>query len=247
MKIGIVTTFSDKGYQEYGHWFVESAIKYIDKDIQLFFYTDNTKLTLPSNMTNQKLEESIPDLSEFKKRNAHKKPSNFMFDAVRFSHKSYCLYHAAKTKDVDILCWLDTDTEIITQITSQYIRSFLPQDKFVAYLGRPGTYTETGFLVFDMRHEYAQEYFDRFKEYYDTDKIYELSAQLDCHVFDAVRVEMEKEHKIKNHNISPQGITKSHFDQALNGYIAHYKGAKKEKRDKHFGKALTRKAKLKIG
>jgi len=246
MKIGIVTTFSDKGYKEYGHWFVESAKKYIDSDIQLFFYTDNTHLDLPSNMTNQKLEESIPDLTAFKQRNSHRKPGNFLFDGVRFSHKSYCLYHAAKTKDVDFLCWLDTDTEIITKITSKYLKSFLPEDKFVAYLGRPGTYTETGFLVFNMRHKYAQEYFDRFKKYYDTDKLYELSGQLDCHVFDAVRLEMEEEGKIQNQNISPPGVTKTHFDQALNGYIAHYKGAKKSVRDKHYGKALKRKEKLKI-
>ena len=33
MKIGIVTTFSDKGYQEYGHWFVESAKRFIDNEL----------------------------------------------------------------------------------------------------------------------------------------------------------------------------------------------------------------------
>tara|TARA_B000000609_G_C24176624_1_gene354525 strand:- start:13 stop:756 length:744 start_codon:yes stop_codon:yes gene_type:complete len=246
MKIGIVTTFSDNGYKEYGHWFVESVHKFIDENINVFFYTDNVDIKLKSNITNQRLEKSIPDLTKFKNRNKDKSPSNFMFDAVRFSHKSYCLYHAAKTKDVDLLCWLDTDTEIISKITPNYIQNFLPKGKFVAYLGREGTYTETGFLVFDMRHNYASEYFERFKSYYDTNKIYELEAQLDCHVFDAVRIEMEKEGKISNQNISPPGITKTHFDQALNGYIAHYKGAKKTVRDKHYGKALKRKEKLKI-
>ena len=69
MKIGIVTTFSDKGYKEYGHWFVESAKKYIDRDVQLFFYTDNTHLDPSFNMTNQKLEESKHDLTAFKSVN----------------------------------------------------------------------------------------------------------------------------------------------------------------------------------
>ena len=124
-----------------------------------------------------------------------------------------------KNKDVDF-CWLDTDTEIITKITSKYRR------QVCSLFRRPGTYTETGFLVFDMRHKYAQEYFDRFKKYYDTDKLYDLSGQLDCHVFDAVRLEMEEEGKYKIKNISPHGVTKTHFDPALNGYIAHYKGAK---------------------
>jgi hypothetical protein len=58
---------------------------------------------------------------------------------------------------------------------------------------------------------------------------------------------MEQEGKIQNHNISPPDATKSHFDQALNGYIAHYKGSKKSVRDKHYSKAIKRKEKLKIG
>ena len=44
MKIGIVTTFSDKGYDEYGKYFVESCKKFIDKNIKLYFYVDNVKI-----------------------------------------------------------------------------------------------------------------------------------------------------------------------------------------------------------
>ena len=60
---------------------------------------------------------------------------------------------------------LASASEIISKITPNYIQNFLPKGKFVAYLGREGTYTETGFLVFDMRHNYASEYFERFKSY----------------------------------------------------------------------------------
>ena len=144
MKIGIVTTFSDNGYKEYGHWFVESVHKFIDENINVFFYTDNVDIKLKSNITNQRLEKSIPDLTKFKNRNKDKSPSNFMFDAVRFSHKSYCLYHAAKTKDVDLLCWLDTDTEIISKITPNYIQNFMEKLWYDSGTGRVEEVDEEG-------------------------------------------------------------------------------------------------------
>lgn len=244
MNIGIVTTFSDKGYQEYAHWFVESIKKYLSKDINIFFYTDNITFKTSKNESIQNLESSVPNLTKFKERNKDKKVTDFLFDAVRFSHKSYCLFHAAKTKKVDVLVWLDSDSELIAPITPQFISSFMEQGKFVSYLGRGGRYTETGFLVFDMNHKHAQEFFDRFIEYYDNDKIYDLSAQLDCHAFDAARIQMEKEGKIENKDISPAGVTKNHFDQALNGFVTHYKGTKKTVRDKHYSKAIKRQEKV---
>ena len=44
MKIGIVTTFSDHGYEQYGKNFIQSCKKFLDKDITLYLYIDNAKL-----------------------------------------------------------------------------------------------------------------------------------------------------------------------------------------------------------
>lgn len=242
--IGIISTFSDVGYEEYGHWFVNSVKKFVDPSIQVFLYTDNVEFKTSKNITIQNLEKSVPELTKFKIRNCNRVPESFMFDAVRFSHKSYCLFNSAQTKNVDILCWLDSDSEIINKITPEYIEQFVDENKFVSYLGRGKMYTETGFLVFNMRHHYAQEFFERFIEYYNNDTIYNLSAQLDCHVFDAVRLQMEQEGKIKNNDISPKGVSKNHFDSALNGFITHYKGDKKSLRGKYFNKAKKRQEKI---
>jgi hypothetical protein len=242
MKIGIVTTFSDKGYDEYGKYFVESCKKFISKDIQIFFYIDNVHIVPDSNFVIRKLEESIPDLTIFKNRNKDKVPGKFIYDAVRFSHKSYCIYHASTNCDVDILIWLDSDTEIYSNIDKSYLMKFLPDGMFTSYLGRP-KYSETGFLAFDLRNPYSKEFFELYKWYYDSNEIYKLKGQLDCHVYDAARRKLEEDNKIKNYNLSPEGIGKHHFNHVFEGYMIHYKGDSKEKRDEQISRALKRKYK----
>ena len=118
MKLGIVTTFSDKGFDEYGKYFVESCKKFVDKNITIYFYTDNKQLEPRDNFVLRNLESSIPDLTEFKKRNGHKQPKKFLYDAVRFSHKSYCIYHAAKNNNVSRL--IHTSTSEVYG-TAQYV------------------------------------------------------------------------------------------------------------------------------
>lgn len=242
MKLGIVTTFSDKGYEEYGRHFVESCKKFLDPNITVYFYVDNIDIEPRHNFVIRKLEQSIPNLTVFKERNKHKVPGKFLYDAVRFSHKSYCIYHAANNADVDILYWLDSDTEIYDTITEAYLKQFLPAGCFTSYLGRPD-YSETGFLSFDLRHEHSKEYFELFKWYYDSDEIYKLKGQLDCHVYDAARIKLEQEGKMKNYNLSPPNVTKHHFNHVFEGYMIHYKGDRKEKRDEQIARALKRKKK----
>jgi hypothetical protein len=241
MRIGIVTTFSDAGYEEYGKYFVESCKKFVGEDIKIFFYVDNTHITPELNFVIRNLEQSIPDLTIFKNRNKDKVVGKFIKDAVRFSHKSYCIYHAANNSDVDILIWLDSDTEIYDNIDKSYLTKFLSEGTFTSYLGRP-KYSETGFLTFDLRNPHSKEFFELFKWYYDSDEIYKLKGQLDCHVYDAVRVKLEEEHNIQNYNLSPPGVSKNHFNHVFEGYMIHYKGDK-EKRDEQIARALKRKYK----
>lgn len=239
MKIGIVTTFSDAGFDQYGKHFVESCNKFLHKDITVYVYIDNILLEKYNNFVIRNLEKSIPELTNFKKRNSHKIPTNFINDAVRFSHKSYCIYHVANNTDVDLLFWLDSDTEIYNNLDSKFFENLLPIDYFSSYLGR-SNYTETGFVGFNLTHQYAKEYFEKFKWYYDTDKIYDLDGQLDCHVYDAARICLENEQKIKNLNLSPPGLLKNHFNHVFDGYLIHYKGDRKNNRNAQLSKATKR-------
>jgi hypothetical protein len=48
---------------------------------------------------------------------------------------------------------------------------------------------------------------------------------------------------MQNYNLSPTGITKHHFNHVFEGYMIHYKGDRKEKRDEQIARALKRKNK----
>ena len=230
MKIGIVSTFSDQGYADYAKHFVDSLKNNLDTSVEVFLYVDNLSIETSSNIHILNLEKLVPDLVNFKTRNNDKTAGKFLRDAVRFSHKSYAIWHAAMNSGVDMLIWLDADTEIIKAISSDYLKSFLPDSYFTSYLGRD-SYSETGFISFDLRNPHAKEFFAIFKNYYDSDRIYTLPKFTDCHVFDATRTELETSRKIKGYNLTPLEM-KDPFNHTFKGYMIHFKGGKKEKREK---------------
>jgi hypothetical protein len=241
MKIKIISTFSDNGYEEYGKHFVESCKKFVSRDIDICLYIDNINLQSENNITILNLEESAPNLTKFKERNKEKTFKDWHHDAVRFSHKTYATFHSVNTS-LDYLIWLDSDTEIYDIITPEYLLNLLPKGNFVGYLGREKV-SETGFLIFDMKHPSATDFFDRYQWYYDTDSIYSLPEFHDAYVFDIVRKEFEHSNKIKSYNISPPNLKKGHFNVVFDGYMIHYKGDDKSQRDIKIAKALRRKRK----
>ena len=235
--IGIVSTFSDSGYHEYAHLLVNGLNTHLDKKIKVFLYIDTVKFKVSKENTSRiALEPSVPNLTKFKQRHADKIPTSFFTNGVRFSHKSYAIWHAAKNSNVDKLFWLDADTVLKKNITEQYLDKFLPNNYFTSYLGRPGTYSETGFIGFNLKHPYANEFFDEFIDYYNSDRIYsELSAYTDCHVYDATRHKFVYEKKITALYLTP-GLGKSNFNRVHKGYMIHNKGGNKTGSSKKIGK-----------
>jgi hypothetical protein len=236
MKIGIVSTFSDQGYRDYANHFVSSLNKNLDNQVEVFLYIDNDKKLFKknSNIHIINLEKAVPDLTQFKNRNRNKPVDSFMNDGVRFSHKSYAIWHAAIHSGVDMLIWLDADTELLEHISAEYLKTFLPNEYFTSYLGRD-SYSETVFIAFDLRNSHTKEFFNIFKNYYDSDRIYTLPAFTDCHVFDATRTELETSGKIKGYNLTPVDM-KHPFNHTFKGYMMHLKGGRKNEREKIISK-----------
>jgi len=234
--IGIVSTFSDKGYKEYAQQFVLSLEQFLSKEVEVFLYVDNIKINTSSNIKTINLESTVPDLTAFKNRNKTKLVTNYRNDGVRFSHKSYAIWHAAKNSNVNKLFWLDADTILTNNITEQYLDKLLPDSYFTSYLGRVGKFTETGFIGFDLNHKYADEFFDEFIDFYNSDRIYsELPAYTDCHVYDATRNKFLDEKKITALDLTPD-LGKSNFNHVHQGYMIHNKGENKTGSSKKKGK-----------
>ncbi len=245
VKTTIVTTFGNQHYEMYAKYFMNSLEKYLDENVNVLVYTDTPLFDDTETWKNYILSDQSKGLKRFKKRNGSRPVSTgtkgFYTDAVRFSYKSYCIIDASRKVKSDRLIWLDADTEVIAPISEEYLRSHLDNDKFVSYLGRKEKYTETGWLSFNLDSPNSTEFFDLWEWYYNTDEIYNLPAQLDCHVFDACLEKLENENKIVGQSISPKGVSKGHFDARFAKHMCHYKGTRKENRDIYFAKATKKK------
>jgi hypothetical protein len=215
---------------------VLSLEQFLSKEVEVFLYVDNIKINTSSNIKTINLESTVPDLTAFKNRNKTKLVTNYRNDGVRFSHKSYAIWHAAKNSNVNKLFWLDADTILTNNITEQYLDKLLPDSYFTSYLGRVGKFTETGFIGFDLNHKYADEFFDEFIDFYNSDRIYsELPAYTDCHVYDATRNKFLDEKKITALDLTPD-LGKSNFNHVHQGYMIHNKGENKTGSSKKKGK-----------
>lgn len=244
--ISIVTTFSDDGYHNYGKFFLESCTRFLNPLIEVLIYKDNVDIPEQKNFKILNLENSIPELTQFKERNKFRNESNvkFQYQSIRFSHKVYALYHAAFNTNSRYLVWLDSDTELYDSVSPEYFRNFLPENYFVGYLGRDNKgFSECGFMIFDLHHKFSKDFFNRFKWYYDTDELYKLKEWHDSFIFDVVRKEFETEEKFKGINLSAN-VNKHHFNSVLDGYIMHLKGDRKGKREKMMEKSQKRKGEL---
>lgn len=245
-QITIVTTFSDKGYEDYGKIFLESCKNYLDSSVDLLVYKDNVVIPYQQNLKVLLLESNSPDLTKFKERNSFRDEAEvkFQWQSVRFSHKVYAIHHAAMNVKTRYLVWLDSDTELYDHVNDEYFIKFFSKGDFVGYLGRGGeAFSECGFMIYDLAHPSAKDFFNRFKWYYDTDELYNLKEWHDSFIFDTVRKEFEESGKINAINLS-KDVNKHHFNVVLDGYIMHLKGDRKHKREKMLEKALRRKGNL---
>lgn len=232
MKIKIVSTFSDKGFEEYGKNFVETCKRFIDPSIEVVLYVDNAEIKPTRNVKVLKLEPSIPELTEFKNRNSYRTGfKDFRWDGVRFAYKSYVMCHASKDPNTDILIWLDADAELLRDITPDYLLKFLPSEYFVGYLGRKGA-PETGFLIFNLRHPGARTFFDKYEWYYNSDELYKLEQYHDAWVFQELKNELEANGTFKSVSITKPGEMKHPFNGTFKDYMVHYKGESKGKINK---------------
>jgi len=115
------------------------------------------------------------------------KPTSYMDDIVKFSHKVFALEKAADAaKDsVDYLIWLDADVITKRAVDYEWLKTVLPaDDEVVSYLHRKGLHSECGFVAYNLKnggYELLKEMKD---EYLHGDFTKYTKGATDCHVID---------------------------------------------------------------
>ena len=208
MNFTVVTTFHKDGYEKYGRRMIETFLQNWPQDVILVVYAENCTVTESApNLIVRDLHESSQELVAFKERWKNVPKANgdvsadpvrskrkdagkgFKWHAIRFAHKVYAIFDCAKKSNSDILLWMDADTICHSPITTENLKSMIPQDKDLCYLGRKGKYSECGLYSMNLRSQTTQEFLKEFQRFYDfaEEGIFTLEEWHDSFVFDAVR------------------------------------------------------------
>lgn len=248
MKISVVTTFHQAGYEKYGRRMIKTFLKNWPSDVELHVYAEDCEVieTAP-NLFVHNLHQSSPALVQFKNtwKNVPKANGDvtadpirskrkdagkgFKWHAIRFAHKVYSIFHCSTICNSDVLFWMDADTVCHSPITKAQIEKFCPSHIDIGYLGREGKYTECGLYSMNLHSTMVQAFLEKFQYVYDNaeDGIFKLDEWHDSFVFDAVRTSMQ----LREYNWS-KGIVKGEGHPLINSewgaYLDHLKGDRKD-------------------
>ena len=235
----LVTTFNADGYKLYGKKMLEAFLEYWPIDQQIIVYTENCDLDTQFNNPRIIIKDllQVNELVDFKTRhkdnlvaNGFKNSStkNFLFDAVRFSHKVFALYDAVQNNLGKSIVWVDADTITHSNVSANFLADNFPNNFGIAYLGRIKQYTECGWVVYHTSHPLMQKFWETFTDYYRKDTIFNLPEWHDSYVFDVVRKEYESKGMV-NQNITPGFVAGHPFINCVLGeYMDHMKGPRKQ-------------------
>ena len=248
MNYSVVTTFHKAGYEKYGKRMIQTFIKNWPKEVTLFVYAEDCEVTeTAENLKIFDLHQSSPELVAFKNKwkdvpmangklaippiipGAKKQPGlGFKWNAVRFSHKVYSIFHCASICNSDALLWMDADSVCHSPIELNTINQFCPENIDLAFLGREGKYTECGLYYMNLKSLGVKEFLKEFQRVYDNaeEGIFKLTEWHDSFVFDAVR----NNHKLNQLDWSGHLITgEGHplINSEWGAYLDHLKGDRK--------------------
>lgn len=238
----VFTTFSKSGYEEYGYRNIDTFLDFWPQNINYFIYTEDFVIRNTDRIKRIDIVKNIPDLIKLKERHKNNnsakgmvgKAYDFMFDFIKFSHKSYVQFHAIEHLTTDWIIWLDGDTITHRKIDDAFFKEVCKPEYMISYLGRDNLFSETGFLAFNRRHPNILNYIKTAKNIYDNDLVYSMSefakGHTDCHVFDYTINTLSKE-GIKFNNISGHLKNSKHpfINCILGKYMDHLKGGRKSK------------------
>lgn len=260
MKIAVVTTFHEEGLKKYAQKMIDSFCVNWPKEVTLHIYPEkcNPAIRDHEHVTLFDLD-GVQELTTFKEKwknvpkangdvsddpvRSRRKDSGkgFKWDAVRFAHKVYAIFHCAKNTDADILLWMDADMICHSPITLDTILRLCPPGKDLCFLGRRGKFSECGLYAMNLRSPATKLFLQKFQAMYDLAEtgIFTLDEWHDSFVFDAVRTQTSlNELDWSSHLITGEGHPL--INSEWGAYLDHLKGKRKD-----YGKSLAADLKVK--
>lgn len=247
--LSVVTTFNADGLRKYGQRMIDSFIDNWPKEVTLYVYAEdcNPKIKDHDRIELFDLHSSVPELVAFKEKWKNVPKANgdvsgdpirsrrrdagkgFKWDAVRFSHKVYSIFHCAEICNTDWLMWMDADMFCHSPITLETILKLHPDNADLCYVGRERKWPECGLYSTNLTSKMGKRFLKEFRRVYNDAEngIFQMDEWHDSFVFEVVRKPM----KLQNHNWGA-GLVRGEGHPLINsvwgGYLDHLKGGRKD-------------------
>ena len=161
-------------------------------------------------------------------------------ECKKFSFKLFAQMNAIKKykNNYEYILWIDADcvfNNVSTDDFSKLVKDIMG-DKMMGCLIRYKTYTETGFMIYNINNKYLDEYFSEIRKIYLSHEIYYTQQNHDCWIMDMIRERLEKKYKEIIHiDLSNSFLTKKKKEGNKHilpntpfiKYFYHHKGPRK--------------------
>jgi hypothetical protein len=240
-RVEMVATFRAEDYDAFAGRFIATFGQHWPQSIELHCYeepyTYRQDSLSPPNVKIHDLEEASPELIAFRDQYADNKYRgyvkgryNYMFDALKWSHRIFALAAHARKSRADILINIDADILTFDKVPADFIADLLPDGADIAYMPRPGFYSECSFVLYRLSNPLVREFIEEHEKIYKTGLIFNIrDGWTDCHAFDAL-MRVYRRHGLSAIDIN-EGLPQSmhpFLQGPLGKYMDHLKGARKK-------------------
>ena len=260
MKIKLITSYKPGTWNEFAKRSVDSMAKHLPKEVDIFLYCEEEKpADVHTRVNCIDLNAAEPELTNFKTKYKNdpvangkiqtieggvrrskkltgldKDKDSFLWDAVRFANKVFCVVNAVRnSKNYDYVVWLDADTFVFQTMPIEFLIDILPTSTMLTYLGRETVYPECGFVGYDLKHKDTVDFINEWEQLYVTGEVFNLLEWHDSAVFWELSKKFKAEKNIGVNDIGyRKGVTGHHVfvNSVLGLYIDHFKGNRKSKK-----------------
>tara|TARA_R110000803_G_scaffold55138_2_gene111986 strand:+ start:706 stop:1596 length:891 start_codon:yes stop_codon:yes gene_type:complete len=264
MKIKVITSYKPGTWKSFAKRGIHSMAEQFPKEVDIVMYCEEPQ---PTDVNNRikciDLNTAEPELFNFKNKYKNDPVANgkveqvdggvrrspdlqgldkdndsFLWDAVRFSNKVFCIVNAVRnSEDYDYVLWIDADTFTFRPVPLDFFANLLPADTMLTYLGREnttlndgGVYPECGFVGYNLKHVQTQNFIDEWEQLYTTGNVFKILEWHDSFVFWHLSKIYKEQRNITVNDIGYNKGVKGHhvfINSELGLYMDHFKGKRK--------------------
>jgi len=238
-KYTILTSFNETYWQEVAQDNVRKMDQLWPDSEKILLYHQLSKIdtSFSNRIQWTDLYQACPELLEFSDKwkddlranGKSGKKNAFRQNAIKFCHKTFAIWHAARQQKNGWLIWLDCDAIILKKIDNDFIKKTCPGNKCISYIGRKGKYSECGFVGYNLDRPETRKFLELWENFYLSGEFINHNETHDSWTFDHIRKSFNNPELFCDLNAAST-TDKNPFANSLIGtHIVHAKGGDKIK------------------